>query len=172
MNKKTAILAAGAECSIEFRAEQWNLANKVVHLLQPFEEATREASGDYTSASVIIPIVNSLKRSLSTTSDDRGITAMKQAMLLSLNQRYSNIEDIKVYALATALDPCFKLCVFTSASSKASIRQMLIEGYEEMEEAEASSEPPEKEQDLPIMAKEHPHQPPSPNLCFGLSLMK
>ena len=81
IEQKTAILAAGAEsgCSIEFRAEQWNLANKVVHLLQPFEEATREASGDYTSASVIIPIVNSLKRSLSTTSDDRGITAMKQA---------------------------------------------------------------------------------------------
>ena len=122
---------------------------------------------------MIIPLVNSLKRSLLTTSDDRGITAIKQAKVLSLNQRYSNIEDIKVYVLATALDPCFKLCAFTSASSKASIRQMLIEEYEEMEEAEASSEPPEKRARFTNDgAKEHSHQPPSIILCFGLSLMK
>uniref|UniRef100_A0A1X7UDS4 Uncharacterized protein n=1 Tax=Amphimedon queenslandica TaxID=400682 RepID=A0A1X7UDS4_AMPQE len=62
--QKAAPLAAGAESAFshELRAEQSNLADKVVHLLKPFEETTREASGDYSSASVTIPIVNSLKR--------------------------------------------------------------------------------------------------------------
>ena len=92
VEQRTAILAAGAECActVELRAQQWSLAEKVVRLLQPFEEATREVSGDYSSAGVIVPIVNSLKRALTThaesTVDDHGITHMKQQMLLSLKQ--------------------------------------------------------------------------------------
>ena len=149
IEQKTALLAAGAEsaCSHELRAEQWNLADKVVHLLQPFEEATREASGDYSSASVTIPIVNSLKRSLivstnSTEPGDHGIRGMKRAMLQSLNLRYSDIEKEKVFALSTALDPRFKLSVFTSASSSASVRKMLIEEYELVEKQVNEANPP------------------------------
>ncbi len=66
------------------------MAEKLLHLLQPFEEATREASGEYSSAAVIIPVVNSLQRSLTTTAestiDDHGIERMKQEMLSSLKQ--------------------------------------------------------------------------------------
>ena len=66
IEQRTALLASGAECAcmIELRAQQWNLAEKLVHLLQPFEEATREVSGDYSSAALIIPIVNSLSSDL------------------------------------------------------------------------------------------------------------
>ena len=81
IEQKTALLAAGAESaySHELRTEQWNLADKVDHLLQPFEESTREASGDYSSASVTIPIVKSLKRSLivSTTLLNLGIMELE-----------------------------------------------------------------------------------------------
>ena len=151
IEQKTALLAAGAEsaCSHELRVEQWNLADKLVHLLQPFEEATREASGDYSSASVTIPIVNSLKRSLIVSTDstglgDHGIKGMKRAMLQSLNLCYSDIENVKVFALSTALDPRFKLSVFTLASSSASVRQMLIEEYELVElEKVNDTNPPE-----------------------------
>lgn len=130
---------------------EWNLADKLVHLLQPlnFEEVTREASGDYSSASVTIPIVNSLKRSLIVSTDstglgDHGIKGMKRAMLQSLNLCYSDVENVKVFALSTALDPRFKLSVFTSASSSASVRQMLIEEYELVELEEVNdTNPPE-----------------------------
>ena len=151
IEQRTALLAAGAACAcmIELRAQQWNLAEKLVHVLQPFEEATREASGEYSSAAVIIPVVNSLQRSLTTTAesttDDHGITRMKQEMLSSLNRRYQHMETNKLYALATALDPRFKLCVFASASASASVRQMLMEEYEQLAEIEDSPIPPEKQ---------------------------
>ena len=119
IEQRTALLASGAECAcmIELRAQQWNLAEKLVHLLQPFEEATREVSGDYSSAALIIPIVNSLQRSLTTTTtDDHGITSMKREMLPSLSRRYHNMKTNKLYALATALDPRFKLCFCFSVS--------------------------------------------------------
>ena len=151
IEQSTALLASGAACAcmIELRVQQWNLAEKLVHVLQPFEEATHEAHGEYSSAAVIIPIVNSLQQSLTTTvestTDDHGITRMKQEMLLSLNRRYQNMETNKLYALATVLDPRFKLCVFASASTSASVRQMLMEEYERLAASEESPTPPEKQ---------------------------
>lgn len=54
-----------------------------------FEEATRETNGEYSSATVIIPVVNSLQRSLTITTastmDNHGITRMKKEMLSSLD---------------------------------------------------------------------------------------
>ena len=103
--QRTAILAAGAECActVELCAQQWSLAEKVVHLLQPFEEATREVSGDYSSAGVIVPIVNSLERALTTnaesTVNDHGITRMRQQMLSSLKQQYQSIKTNRFFCL-------------------------------------------------------------------------
>ena len=58
IEQKRAITVANTECQppTELRASQWLLAEKVVLLLKIFEEATREASGDYASASVVIPM--------------------------------------------------------------------------------------------------------------------
>ena len=87
-----AITVANTECQppTELR-EQWLLAEKVVLLLKIFEEATRESSGDYARAFVIIPIINTLKRALAVEEDDCGIKAMKRGMLASLEQRYTNV---------------------------------------------------------------------------------
>ena len=67
LEQKKAITASNAECQppTELRSQQWALAEKVVKLLKVFEEATREISGEYCSASVIIPIINTLKRTIS-----------------------------------------------------------------------------------------------------------
>ena len=144
LEQRTAILAAGAECActVELRAQQWSLAEKVVRLLQPFEEATREVSGEYSSAGVIVPIMNSLERALTShaesTVDDHGITRMKHQMLLSLKQRYQNMETNKFFTLSAVLDPRFKLCVFMSASASALVRQMLMEEYEQLAETDTS----------------------------------
>jgi len=53
-NRKIAITASDTECqpSTELQAQQWILAEKVAKLLKVFEEATREISGDYSSASI------------------------------------------------------------------------------------------------------------------------
>ena len=64
VEQKKAITAANTECHppVELQTQQWTLAEKVVKLLKVFEEATREVSGDYSSASVIIPIIKRLLR--------------------------------------------------------------------------------------------------------------
>ena len=66
VEQKKAITASNTECNppAELCAHQWTLAEKVVKLLRVFEEATREVSGDYSSAAVIIPNVNTLKKAL------------------------------------------------------------------------------------------------------------
>ena len=46
-------------------------------LLQIYEEATREASGNYATAAVVIPVVNNIMRSLEISDSDAGVTRMK-----------------------------------------------------------------------------------------------
>lgn len=62
-------------------------------MLVLFEEATREASGDYASSAIIIPTINTLKVALSTDEDDSGVMRIKRGMLKSLEDRYSNVEQ-------------------------------------------------------------------------------
>ena len=64
LEERKAISAAGVELEvpIELRIEHWTLAEKAVKVLQVFEEATLEAGGDYSSASIVIPVVNSIMR--------------------------------------------------------------------------------------------------------------
>ncbi len=47
------------------------------------------------------------------------------------------METNKFYALATVLDPRFKLCVFALVSASVSVRQMLMEECEQLAETEA-----------------------------------
>ena len=128
LEQRVALTAANAELNVpaELRNSQWTLADKVVKLLQIFEEATREVCGNYSSAALVIPIVNSIYRALEVLKDDRGIMSMKREMLQSLKQWYDGMESNSFYCLATVLDPRFKLLVFSSTSSVAFCKQMLI----------------------------------------------
>ena len=130
LEQKKAITASNAECQppTELRSHQWVLAEKVVKLLKVFEEATREISGEYSSASIIIPIINSLKRTISQDDDDHGI---KRGMLKAISDRYKDIELQPLCILATVLDPRFKLKGFSTASSAANARMILIKECEE-----------------------------------------
>ena len=89
VEQKKAITAANTECQppAELHAQQWALAEKVVQVLKIFEEATREVSGNYSSAAVIIPIINTLKQALVIDDSDTGIMAMKRGMCSSLEGR-------------------------------------------------------------------------------------
>ena len=80
--EQKAITASNAECQppTELHSQQWALAEKVVKLLKVFEEATREISGEYCSASVIIPIINTLKRTISQDDEEHGVMNMKRGM--------------------------------------------------------------------------------------------
>ena len=117
--QKKAVTAAEVELhvSIELTNSQWLLA-EVIKILQVYEEATRAASGDYATVSFVIPIVNSILRSLEAADAeaDHGVIQMKREMLSSLKSHYNNIESNKYYPFATLLDPRFKQRAFSSPS--------------------------------------------------------
>ena len=56
---------------------------------------------------------------------------MKRGMLKSISDRYKDIELQPLCVLATVLDPRFKLKVFSTASSAANARMILIKECEE-----------------------------------------
>lgn len=146
IEQKRAITVSSTECPsapAELRAQQWTLAEKVVKLLLVFEEATREASGDYASCAIIIPIINTLKRALLTDEEDHGIMGMKRAMMKSLEDRYGSVEENPLCAMATVLDPRFKLRVFSSAGSAAHARMLLTTECEQVLLSISENEPEE-----------------------------
>ena len=53
-------------------------------VLQVLEKAVREASGHYSSDSVVIPVVNSIMRILEVSDADIGVMKTKREMLASL----------------------------------------------------------------------------------------
>ena len=58
--------------------------------------------------------------------EDHGVRTMKRKMLDSLNQRFADIEDIDLLALATQLDPRYNDKFFTSSSSRQYAKEMLL----------------------------------------------
>jgi len=146
LEQRKAITAAGVELEvpIELQSAHWALAEKAVKVLQVFEEATREASGNYSSASVTIPVVNSIMRLLEVSDADAGVMRMKRETLASLVHRYEGMESKEYFALTTLLDSRFKQRVFSSTSSGAYARQMLIASYETLDSQENSNPPSPK----------------------------
>ena len=167
LKQKRAISVASTECTsapTEIRAQQWTLAEKVAKLLVLFVEATREASGDYSSCAIIIPIINTLKLALLTDEEDQGIMTMERAMMKSLEDRYSKVEENPLCAIATVLDPRFKLRVFSSAGRAANARMLVTT---ECEKVIASISHSEKEslQNVPELSLINHH------LLIGTFLM-
>ena len=133
VEQRKAVSAANAEAdaSFDLTAAQWKLAEKVIKLLQPFEEATEDISSDSSSIPFFIPIVNSLNKLLQVDEEDHGIMSMKRKMLLSMQNRFANCETEDLYCLSTLLDPKFKNRVFSSQSSMISSKERLISRCED-----------------------------------------
>ena len=58
MELRVAVTAAEVDLNVpvELTSSNWLLMEKVVKILQIYEEATREASGNYATAAVVIPV--------------------------------------------------------------------------------------------------------------------
>ena len=134
IEQRKALSAANAELNetLDFSTTQWQLAEKVVRLLQPFEEATEDISCNTSSISLVIPIINSLQRKLIVEDDDMGIMSMKRKMSLSIADRFADIERHEFYSLSTLLDPRFKDEVFSSHAAVVHSREQLLVKCEEI----------------------------------------
>ena len=100
-----ALAAYATEYAIpQLTPNQLDLTSKVIAALHPIEEITKSDSTDAASASLIIPVIRILRRTLEDHEDDCGIHTMKREMLSSLNRRYIAVEANTPLVLATILD--------------------------------------------------------------------
>ena len=119
IEQKQAILAVGAEINlpVELSSSQWQLMTKVLRVLKPFEEATKEASFADSSIAIVIPLINAIICQLeSGDQDDEGVKSMKRQLLASIASRFRDVEHLKHFVLATVLDHVIKLRCFSSPS--------------------------------------------------------
>ena len=87
------------------------LLEKLVNILKPFEEMTRELTRDVMCASFVIPAVQLIVKSLDS-ADDRGVKAMKEELATSMKRHFPSLENNKNLSCATLLDPRFKTRFF------------------------------------------------------------
>ncbi|XP_016321662.1 zinc finger BED domain-containing protein 4-like [Sinocyclocheilus anshuiensis] len=90
-------------------ANQWNLMEKMVNVLAPYEEMTHQVSSSDALASDVIPAVTVLQRLLLKQMDeDHGIKTMKSTSLDALQRCFSNMEQNTLYCIASLLDTRYK----------------------------------------------------------------
>lgn len=115
LEQKRSISAYGADHNlpVTLTANQWALLEKIITVLAPFEELTRQMSSSTSSAAEVIPSVTVLKRLLSRENEeDTGIKTMKTTLLEAVQKRFKTIENEPLYAVATLLDPRFNSYFF------------------------------------------------------------
>ena len=109
VEQRKAISAANSEAnkSFDLTPSQWNLAETVINLPKPFEEATEDISSKSSSMILFISVVNSLSKLL-------------------------QVDEEDIYCLSTILDPRFKNKVFSSQAEIYRSQEKLILKCEEI----------------------------------------
>jgi len=87
---------------------QWTTVEQIIRTLAPFEELTRDVSGQSSLISLIIPATKALINVLEKPEVDSELKTMKEQLLKSLIKRLRNMEIHPCCAIATLLDPRFK----------------------------------------------------------------
>ena len=132
--KATVQLYAGDNEIPILTANEWQLMDKVLRLLQPFFEITKKVSGEQSILSAVIPDVAALDRYLTKYSTkDSGVHTLKEELRQELKRRFfsPNEQELDVtyskpYVVSTLLDPRFK-GKFMSVKSLSNGRVMLLE---------------------------------------------
>lgn len=93
-------------------SNEWQLAEKVVNLLEPMQWIIPE----------VIPFLEILKTELGEESSDtqekfRGVLSTKDELLESLKSRFNHVYKEDNYIIATLLDPRFKISFYDTATS-------------------------------------------------------
>ena len=101
-------------------SSEWLLAEIYVKVLAPFEKVTTIMSGaKYPTISLVIPILNELKHSLSSIAaaavgeeNEQGVVrSLCPSLIKNIDSRL-HYERTPLYVIATLLDPMYKDCAF------------------------------------------------------------
>ena len=120
---------------------QLELIRKIIAVLEPVEEITKLISTDAASASVLIPLLRALEKSLSKHHDDSGIETMKSEMLSSLKRRHADVEEHEELISAIAMDPRYKDKFFSKPTTKVLVKKLVIQRCIEITDSIADGPP-------------------------------
>ena len=127
---------------VSLSASEWCMMSKLIQILQPLEEATRELSTEQrVSCSKVIPLLNALLFELrknvfddetqvsdddetqvpesqgSSVSSSEESQQMIAGLIELIERRWLNYEEDRIYSICALLDPCrFKEVSFTNAA--------------------------------------------------------
>ncbi|XP_028982326.1 zinc finger BED domain-containing protein 4-like [Diachasma alloeum] len=124
---------------------QIDTLQELVEIMRPVESVIREISGShYSTCSVIIRIVSCLTKSIRAMKllTDEGIM-FQNKLLEKINEKFANVEDHKLLAISTILDPRFKKLHFDHALAVSHAverinKEMKSMGIEDSEKKKAS----------------------------------
>ncbi|MPC70787.1 Zinc finger BED domain-containing protein 1 [Portunus trituberculatus] len=105
------------------------LLQSTVNALEPFEEATKEMSGEkVTSLSKVIPLVRGIQDFMNSCDNMENLsdTSLGRELQLQMGRRFSVIEGTFFLAVCTFLDPRFKKMPFSSSSNIKMVEDRLI----------------------------------------------
>ena len=102
------------------------ILKEVVEILAPFEAVTREISSEkYTSASKIIPISKGLQK-LTSSHMETMPRLLTQNLIADMRARFLNMEENKLLASATLLDPRFKKLAFADKEAAERVIRIIV----------------------------------------------
>ena len=107
-------------------AEKNSLIEGIIVILRPFEAVTTELSAEKNvSASKIIPLARGLQKITASGRSGTSSLALRHELTAQMATRFANIEEKGVVAIATLLDPRFKI-PFSSDSAVERMKQRII----------------------------------------------
>ena len=125
---KKALIPTISNCEsldVDFYNNDWKNMEKVVKVLEPFEEATKMLSKSSASISQAIVIVTVIIKALSKNEDDWGVRTTKRAMVKALEERFSSMELEEHYSVSTFLDPRYKSYFFRDSETAGRVKEIL-----------------------------------------------
>ena len=123
-------------------AQQWSLAENLCLLLKLFETETQRLNSASDCASDIIPTASVLRHTVTKMKANRLLT-LRRELLHMMDDRFSPYERTEFLAVATLLDPRYKLAFFSSAANANAAKHALQQKFSKVEDltgADASSD--------------------------------
>lgn len=124
----------------QLTSEEWMLIEKLISLLKPFEEITKELSAADVSVSSVIPLIATLEKILKDfDSSDEIIGETAVVLKEQLICKFSFLENEKLFTTATFIDPRYKVKFFKNTLTKGRIIQHILDLLGENQTVASSS---------------------------------
>ncbi|XP_050508041.1 zinc finger BED domain-containing protein 4-like [Diabrotica virgifera virgifera] len=127
--KESLCLYASANNKIpQLASDEWMIIEKLIGLLRPFEEITKELSASDVSISSVIPLITTLEKvvhDLDSSDEHIGdtITVLKDELI----RKFSGLENEILFSTATFIDPRYKSKFFKNTSTKERVIEHILD---------------------------------------------